>query len=165
MPSKSVQHLKNFQIPDNHGAIPGICHQQLAIRAKCYCYCDTQRGGRGCSCCHRQKRDIFELVYVLCFPSWNPWSCLNPVVCARSKIMFLQTYLGQCVCCCCPDDKMTHFPLICGSSCQWGRGMAKHKGTGPSSCLCLQAGFLQKQGFSLPCSVYRVSGISFVADG
>lgn len=45
----------------------------------------------------RQKRDILELVYVLCFPSWNPWSCLNPVVCARSKIRFLQTYLGQCV--------------------------------------------------------------------
>lgn len=31
------------------------------------------------------------------FMYWNPRSCLNPVVCARSKIRFLQTYLGQCV--------------------------------------------------------------------
>lgn len=100
VPRKGVQHLKNFHIPDNHGAIPGSCRQQLEIRTECHlcaaCH-DTQRGERGCSCCHREKRDIFELVYVLYFPSWNSRSCLNPVVCARSKIRFLQTYLGQCV--------------------------------------------------------------------
>lgn len=49
VPRKGVQHLKNFHIPDSHGAIPGSCHQQLAIRTKCHrcdTGCDTQRGGR-----------------------------------------------------------------------------------------------------------------------
>lgn len=56
-----------------------------------------REGGEAALAATDRKGTFFELVYVLCFPSWNPWSCLNPVVCARSKIRFLQTDLGQCV--------------------------------------------------------------------
>lgn len=58
----------------------------------------THREEREAALAATERKGTFLSLFMCCyFPSWNSRSCLNPVVCARSKIRFLQTYLGQCV--------------------------------------------------------------------